>query len=54
LDKQPDAEFRKFGVKYLMDMIKKDLEDFGVHFDIWSLSINHCQSQAIENRLLAD
>ncbi len=54
LDKQPDAEFRKFGVEYLMDMIKKDLEDFGVHFDIWSLSIrfaNRCK--AIEE-LLAD
>ena len=36
LDQQPDAAFREFGVVYLMGLIRKDLEDFGVHFDIWS------------------
>ncbi len=30
------AEYRQFGVEYLMDVIKSDLFDFGVHFDIWS------------------
>ncbi len=53
LGKQPDVEFRKFGVKYLMDMIKKDLEDFGVHFDIWSYQSRIANPQAIE-ALLAD
>lgn len=27
---------RQFGVDYLLDIIKKELNDFGVHFDIWS------------------
>ena len=53
LDRQPEGEFRKFGVDYLMGMIKKDLEDFGVHFDIWSYQSVIANPQAIEN-LLAD
>ena len=53
LEKQPDDVFRKFGVEYLMDMIKKDLEDFGVHFDIWSYQSKIANPQAIEE-LLAD
>ena len=28
--------FRKFGVDYLLDVIKTDLNDFGVSFDCWS------------------
>ncbi|MFD2616261.1 arginine--tRNA ligase [Terrilactibacillus laevilacticus] len=27
--------FRNFGVEHLMANIKKDLSDFGVHFDVW-------------------
>ena len=53
LDQQPDASFRQFGVKYLMDMIKKDLEDFGVRFDIWSYQSKIADTKAIED-LLAD
>jgi len=53
LDKQPDEAYRQFGVKYLMDMIKKDLEDFGVHFDVWSYQSRIANNQAIEE-LLAD
>ncbi len=53
LDKEPEAEFRKFGVKYLMGMIKKDLEDFGVDFDIWSYQSKIATGKAIEE-LLAD
>ncbi len=53
LEKQPDGVFRQFGVKYLMDMIKKDLEDFGVHFDIWSYQSRIANPKAIED-LLAD
>ncbi|MDE2010139.1 MAG: arginine--tRNA ligase [Candidatus Omnitrophica bacterium] len=48
LDKQPDAAFRQFGVSYLMDVIKKDLEDFGVHFDIWSYQSKIAHVKAIE------
>jgi arginyl-tRNA synthetase len=53
LEQQPDAMFRQFGVGYLMDMIKKDLEDFGVHFDIWSYQSIIANPKAIED-LLAD
>ncbi len=53
MDQQPDVSFRQFGVAYLMDMIKKDLEDFGVHFDIWSYQSKIANPQAIEE-LLAD
>jgi arginyl-tRNA synthetase len=53
LDQEPDDAFRKFGVVYLMAMIKKDLEDFGVHFDIWSSQSIIANNKAIEE-LLAD
>ena len=53
LDQEPDDAFRKFGVVYLMAMIKKDLEDFGVHFDIWSSQSIIANNQAIE-QVLAD
>ena len=36
-----------------MDMIKNDLEDFGVHFDIWSYQSKIANPKAIEE-LLAD
>jgi len=53
LGQQPDAAFRKFGVDYLMGMIKKDLEDFGVNFDVWSYQSVIANAQAIAD-LLAD
>ncbi|MCA9398205.1 MAG: arginine--tRNA ligase [Candidatus Omnitrophica bacterium] len=31
-----DLEWNDFGVRYLMDVIKRDLDDFGVHFDYWA------------------
>lgn len=31
-----DKTFEAFGVQYLMALIKKDLRDFGVHFDVWT------------------
>jgi len=52
LDQQPDDMFRKFGVVYLMDMIKKDLEDFGVHFDIWSYQSRIANPKATEQILV--
>ena len=36
LAKFSQAEFSKFGVDYLLAVIRKELEDFGVHFDNWS------------------
>lgn len=51
LDKQPEAEFRKFGVEYLMGMIRQDLVDFGVKFDQWSLSSDSAKPEAIKSAL---
>ncbi len=53
LEQQPDGAFRQFGVKYLMAMIKKDLEDFDVNFDIWTYQSKVATNAAIE-ALLAD
>jgi len=53
LNKQPDDEFRKFGVDYLMNLIKRDLVDFGVQFDTWKPSSDSAKPQAIKE-LLAD
>jgi len=51
LDKQPDAGLRKFGVDYLMTMIKKDLKDFGVEFKSWPLSSDFEKPEAIKSAL---
>ncbi len=48
-----EADFRRFGVDYLMAMIQKDLEDFGVHFDIWSYQSKIADAKAIAE-VLAD
>jgi len=52
LEQRSEGEFREFGVKYLMDMIKKDLEDFGVYFDIWSYQSTIANPKAIEQVLV--
>lgn len=36
LKKLPPEEIRHFAVEYLMDVIRTELKDFGVHFDVWS------------------
>ncbi len=51
LEAQPDQAFRQFGVDYLMATIKKDLEDFGVRFDIWSYQSKIATREAIETLL---
>jgi arginyl-tRNA synthetase len=53
LDKLPENVFREFGVKYLMDMIRVDLKDFSVHFNIWSYQSKIATDVTIEE-LLAD
>lgn len=53
LEAVPEAAFRQFGVKYLMDVIKKDLVDFDVHFDVWSYQSKIADVKSIE-KLLAD
>ncbi len=53
LEAQPETAFRQFGVVYLMDVIKKDLIDFDVHFDTWSYQSKVADNKAIE-AVLAD
>jgi arginyl-tRNA synthetase len=36
LERVPAKDFVQFGVDYLLDVIKTELDDFGVHFDVWS------------------
>jgi len=36
LESRDAKQLIDFGVKYLLDVIRKDLDDFGVHFQIWS------------------
>lgn len=51
LGHQQESAYRQFGVEFLMKMIKTDLEDFGVHFDIWSYQSKIANPQAIEHVL---
>ncbi|MBI4309921.1 MAG: arginine--tRNA ligase [Candidatus Omnitrophica bacterium] len=53
LERQSEGALRQFGVAYLMDVIKKDLVDFDVHFDIWSYQSKIADYKAIES-VLAD
>lgn len=48
VQQQPDQAFRQFGVEYLMEVIKKDLVDFDVHFDIWSYQSKIATVEAIK------
>ncbi len=51
LKKLEDGAFRQFGVEYLMAMIRKDLEDFGVKFDIWTSQAKVATNDQIEKVL---
>jgi arginyl-tRNA synthetase len=53
LQAQNESAFRQFGVTYLMDVIRHDLKDFDVDFDIWSYQSKIATVPAIE-ALLAD
>lgn len=45
------CDFRQFGVDYLMAVIRKELDDFGVSFDVWSYQSKIATINAIENVL---
>ncbi|MBP9853637.1 MAG: arginine--tRNA ligase [Candidatus Omnitrophica bacterium] len=45
------GKFKKFGVDYLMGVIEKDLEDFHVHFDVWSNESQIATRDKIEEML---
>ncbi|MEW5894797.1 MAG: arginine--tRNA ligase [Candidatus Omnitrophota bacterium] len=44
-------ELQNFGVTYLMDVIREELNDFGVLFDIWSYESRVSNHQAVEEAL---
>ncbi len=48
VEKTDPAAFRAFGVKYLMNVIQKDLIDFDVNFDVWSYQSKIATNDAIE------
>ncbi len=51
LTKIEAAVFSQYGVEVLMDVIKKELSDFGVHFDVWSYQSKMATVQNIEKVL---
>lgn len=51
LDKQDPKAVSRFGAEYLLDVIKKDLEDFHVRFDIWSSESKIATHAKIEETL---
>jgi arginyl-tRNA synthetase len=51
LDQLSDKTFEAFGVRYLMDLIRKDLNDFGVHFDVWTSQAKVATVENIEKAL---
>jgi arginyl-tRNA synthetase len=51
LKKLDDGDFRRFGVEYLMAMIRQDLADFGVSFDIWTSQAKVATNDQIEKVL---
>lgn len=51
LESLAPREVQEFGVSYLMDVIRKELDDFGVHFDIWSYESQIAHPEAIRKVL---
>lgn len=45
------SQWEAFGVTYLLDVIKKDLEDFHVNFDIWTKESDVANSTTIQEVL---
>ncbi len=51
LSTKTDKDFESFGVHYLLDLIKEDLKDFGVNFDIWTSQAKIATKENIEKAL---
>ncbi len=51
LEEADSKKFTQFGVKYLLNVIKKDLDDFGVHFQVWSHESKIATKEDIEKTL---
>ncbi|MFC1548416.1 arginine--tRNA ligase [Candidatus Omnitrophota bacterium] len=43
--------FREYAINYMMDLIKKDLEDFGVEFDVWTSQAGIEEKKEVEKAL---
>ncbi|MFP4473482.1 MAG: arginine--tRNA ligase [Candidatus Omnitrophota bacterium] len=46
-----DNRLKTFGAEYLLDVIRSELEDFGVHFDSWSYESRVADDEAIRSVL---
>lgn len=51
VDETDLAPFREFGLKWILNGIKKDLKDFGVEFDVWYSQKSLRKSDRIEKAL---
>lgn len=51
VDETDIAPFREFGLKWILNGIKKDLKDFGVEFDVWYSQKSLRKSDKIEKAL---
>jgi arginyl-tRNA synthetase len=52
-EKERFHEFREYGLKYEMEKLKKDLEDFRVRFDVWFSETSLYQNGKIDEALAA-
>ncbi len=50
-DKDRKGYFLKFSCDWIMDTIKKDLDDFGIGFDIWYSQAKLAKSGAVESQI---
>ncbi|MFC1594393.1 arginine--tRNA ligase [Candidatus Omnitrophota bacterium] len=46
-----DEDIARYGVEYLLNVIKQELQDFGVHFDVWSFQSHIATAPTIEAAL---
>ncbi|MCR4337597.1 MAG: arginine--tRNA ligase [Candidatus Omnitrophica bacterium] len=51
LKQRPAQDFLRYGVDYLMAIIQKELDDFGVHFDHWSYQSQIASEQKTKEAL---
>lgn len=49
LDEISDEYYQHYSKEYLLDVIRKELDDFGVHFDTWTFESRVAHLQAIES-----
>lgn len=52
LEKISGAEYSQYAANYLLQVIKDELDDFGVHFDVWSHQSKVATNDKIEKTLV--